>query len=287
MQAKPTPPRPPESTNALTLCQEFFSLKMLCFFSRRWSKANAQDRKSWLRKLTTQYPLLQMRNNLSKNGFVSVWLGRQRGQTGSQLKLLLRDMRQWGWVQSHLLHFKLLLCCIPATAQQRPKALWAYLPWTDRHWLLCYSSQDTLPLRLEQKCLNTAIQNLSQMVTIPIAKNTGKMMLMMMIMGMGVTRGPPWQACDNKHSGLPGSLHTAHCTSYTKIECFIWTCTVYHSVKCNTAYRHRICKSQDGTKIVHSFCVFRCRVDGFLRAAKARSLVMSSPTSANGGRAAC
>ena len=90
-------PQPPESTNALTLCQEFFSLKMLCFFSQRWSKANAQDRKSCLRKLKTQYPPLRMRNNLSKNGFVSVWLGRQWGQTGSQLKLLLRDMRQWGW----------------------------------------------------------------------------------------------------------------------------------------------------------------------------------------------
>ena len=50
----PPPPPPPESTNALTLGQEFFSPKMLCFFSQRWSKANAQDRTP-LKKLTKQY----------------------------------------------------------------------------------------------------------------------------------------------------------------------------------------------------------------------------------------
>ena len=126
-------------------------------------------------------PLLRMRNDASKNGFVSVWLGRHWGESRSQLKLLLmRDMREWGWVQSvtpvplqTTLLSASLGCCIPATVQERPKALWAYLPWTDRHWLLFSSSQDTLPLIvltcnriLSFGTLNTVIQNLSQMLMI-------------------------------------------------------------------------------------------------------------------------
>lgn len=100
---------------------------------------------------------------------------------------------------------------------------------------------------------------------------------MMMIMGMGVTRGPPWQACDNKHSGLPGSLHTAQCTLHTA-HCTFHTshCKFYilykpgqglniipelvlYSVHCNVhCTETQIIKSQDGTEIVQFFCVLCC-----------------------------
>ena len=120
---------PSESTNALTLCQEFFSLKMLCFF-----QSDDQKQMHWSKNLASvNLPHNTHRDEKQKWECVVA-----KGQTRWQLKLLLRDTRQWdcecplllslvGWV----FYFKLRL---PASRLlqyvQRPKALWAYLPWT-------------------------------------------------------------------------------------------------------------------------------------------------------------
>ena len=73
MRAKPTPLS--ESTNALTLCQEFFSLKMLCFFFHSDDQKQMHKTKNlpWVNLLHKTH---RDEKQLTKNGFGSVWLQR-------------------------------------------------------------------------------------------------------------------------------------------------------------------------------------------------------------------
>ena len=72
---------------------------------------------------------------------------------------------------------------------QRPKALWAYLPWAgtgySAPWILslpsCRAAQQTLTL--------TNTSALPFKIFPKWLKNTDKVMLMMMFLGLGVTRG--------------------------------------------------------------------------------------------------